>query len=114
MASPGTDRFDRLLKAMLAGPAPSAERNHHPVKHQVRNLTHVPAILKLPQILRKVLPADMNVRAVDPALQLRPEAFNGVHASAVARGVLARAVVDFDVPVAASGQCPCSRQTRPC
>jgi hypothetical protein len=44
------------------------KRKHQAVKHQVRHLTHVPAILKLPQILRKMLPTDVNVGAVDPAL----------------------------------------------
>ena len=55
---------------------------HQPIEHQVRNLTHVPAILELAEILREMLPADMNVSAVDAPLQLRPEALNRVDASA--------------------------------
>ena len=37
-------KFDRLLAAMalLAN-----ERNHQPIEHQLRNVTHVVAILKL-------------------------------------------------------------------
>mgnify|MGYP001097635410 CR=1 FL=1 len=61
------------------------------------NVTHVVAILKLPQILRKMLPADMDVRSADPALERRPEAFNGVHASAARRGINLGAMIHFDM-----------------
>lgn len=53
-----------------------------PVEHQVRHLTHVPAILKLPKILRKMLSADVNVSAADPALELSPEAFDALDVAA--------------------------------
>ena len=65
-------------------------------------MTHVVTILKLPQILRKMARADMDVRPVDPALELRPEAFDGVHAAAVRRGVLARIVAHGDMVEAKS------------
>ena len=44
-----------------------------------------------------MLPADMDMSAVNPALKLRPEAFNGVDAAAVGRRVLALIVADGDV-----------------
>lgn len=52
-------------------------------------MPHVMAILKLSQILRKVATADMNMRAIDPALEARPVAFDPVDARAVVRGELA-------------------------
>ena len=52
----------------------TCEGIHQPVKHQVRNVPHVPAILKLAQILRQVLLAHVNVRTADAALQDVPEA----------------------------------------
>ena len=64
------------------------ERNHQAVQHQVRRLAHVPAILKLPKILRKMLLADMDMRPVNPALNRCPKAFNGVDAGASWRDIL--------------------------
>ena len=60
-------------------------------------MTHVVTILKLAQILRKVARTDMDVRSVNPTLELRPEAFNRVHTTAVRRGVLVLVVADGDV-----------------
>src|ERR1043165_9728528 len=74
---------------------------HQTIQHQMRNVTHVPAILKLAEILRKMLPADMDMRSGNPALEVRPEAFDGVHASAGLRGIFAARMVDGDVDVAA-------------
>ena len=54
----------------------------------MRRLSHVPAILKLPKILRKMLLADMDMCAIDPALNRRPKAFNGVDARASWRDIL--------------------------
>ena len=59
------------------------------------------AKLKLRQILRKMLPADMDMRAVDPALERRPKAFKAVHGRAAGADVFARAVVDRHVAMAA-------------
>ena len=39
----------------------------------------------------------MDVRSVNPTLELRPEAFNRVHTAAVRRGVLALVVANGDV-----------------
>lgn len=66
----------------------------------MRNLTTIVTKLKLPQILREVLPTDMNVSAVNPALQLRPEAFKAVDAFAAGGGVFASGVIDGDVTIA--------------
>lgn len=66
----------------------------------MRNMTHVPPILELAEVLSKVLPADMNVRAVDPALKLRPKAFDAVDASTGFRGVDARFVIHRDMAIA--------------
>lgn len=62
-----------LPQCSLARPL-ARNRKHQAIDHQMRHMTHVVAILKLPQILRKKLPADMDMRAVDPELKLRPEA----------------------------------------
>lgn len=62
---------------------------HQPVKHQVRNRTRVPAILKLSKILREMLLAEVNVRTADAVLQHRPEAFNGVHGYTALGDILA-------------------------
>jgi hypothetical protein len=40
-----------------------------PIKHQMRNSPHLPAILKLAQIRREMLRADVNVRPGDAVLQ---------------------------------------------
>jgi hypothetical protein len=53
------------------------------IKHQVRQLTHVPTILKLPKILRETLRADVNVRPIDAALEHPLETFNTVNGCAV-------------------------------
>ena len=73
---------------------------HQPIKHQMGSVTHVVAILKLPKILPKMLPADMDMRSANPALQLRPEAFHGVDASAQRGRIFANLVVDLHVAVA--------------
>src|SRR5881392_3412962 len=75
----------------------SSERVHQPVKHQMRSLTHVPAIFKLPEILREMLPANVNVGAVDRPLEHRPVALNRIYASAVGTGVFVMTVVHRDV-----------------
>lgn len=56
-------------------------------------MTHIPAILKLAQILRKMLRTDVNVRTVDAALQHRPEALNAVHGATRRADVLLGVVV---------------------
>src|SRR5258705_4408751 len=43
-----------------------------------------------------MLRANVNVRPVDAALEVRPEAFNGVHASTARVGIMPHAVVQFD------------------
>ena len=43
--------------------------------------------------------ADMDMRAVDPALQLRPETFDPVHGRAFAADILARIMLDRHVPI---------------
>lgn len=48
-----------------------------------------------------MLPADMNVSAVNPALQLRPEALQGVDPATGLGGVLSAIVVHFQVAIAA-------------
>lgn len=90
-------RFDKLLKAMAP---PSGRKRPSSGPASGENRPHVPAILKLPQILRKMLPADMNVSAIDPALQLRPEALQGVDPAPGFGGVLAAIVVHFEVAIA--------------
>ena len=75
------------------------ERNHQTVKHQMGNMTHIIAIFKLSEIFPEMLPADMNVGAIDRTLQLRPKAFNGVYASALRRRILSKLVIDLDVAV---------------
>ena len=66
----------------------------------MRNMTHIVAILKLSQIFRKMLPADMNVCAVYPALKLRPKAFDGVDASAARLRIFLGGMIDRYVPEA--------------
>ena len=63
-------------------------------------MTHVVTILKLRQILRKMLPTDMDMRAVDPALEHGPEAFDGLDVRAGCGDVFARIVIAGVVPVA--------------
>lgn len=50
--------------------------------------------------------ADLDMRAVDPALQLRPEALKGVDGSAALAGVLPLAMVEGDVRVTAQADFP--------
>jgi len=66
----------------------------------MRHRPHVPAILKLPQILRKMLPADMDMCAVDPALKLRPKALQGVDHATGFGGVLGRDCGSHQVAIA--------------
>ena len=80
------------------------ERNHQAIKHRMGRLTHVPAILKLRQILRKVTGTDMDMRSVDPTLDSRPEAFNRVGRSTIEADIFMRAVIDRHVPVPALGE----------
>ena len=63
--------------------------------------THVPAILKLRQILRQMLHADMDMRSVNPALHLRPEAFDGVRRSALEADIFVGRVIDRHVTMPA-------------
>lgn len=58
------------------------------------------AKLKLAQILRKMLRTDMDMGAGNATLQLRPEAFDAVHAAAVGGNILARLMVDLLVVIA--------------
>ena len=51
------------------------ERNHQLRQHRLRAIPAIVAKLELAQIVRKILRADVDMRPVDPALQLRPEAF---------------------------------------
>src|SRR4051812_37431397 len=67
----------------------------------MRNRPHVPAILKLPQILREMLRADVNVRPANAALQEVPEALKVVHMRSVSADILLRTVVAGHVPIAA-------------
>ena len=94
-------KFDRLLEAMVP---PSDRRNHQPIKHQVRRRPHVVAILKFPQILRKMLRTDMNMRPIDAALEGGPESFQAVDCRARSRDVLPRPMVDGRMNVAAGGE----------
>jgi hypothetical protein len=64
-------------------------------------LTHVPAILKLAQIARKVLLTDMDMCAIYPTLHRCPEAFDPVGAGAVKANIFMGAVVDRHVTMAA-------------
>ena len=66
----------------------------------MRDMTHIVAILKLTQILPKMLPTDMDMRSVNPALQLCPETFNGIDARSVCGRIYACFVVDLDVAIA--------------
>ena len=84
----------RMEKRRLA-----RERNHQIPQHRVGTVPPIVAILKLPHILRKMLRADMDMRSVNPALQLRPEAFKAVHRYP-ARNIFARTVVYAVMPIA--------------
>ena len=62
------DRFDKLLKAMVEGEKPTGRKSASADQASGEASGACSAILKLPQILRKMLPADVNVGAVDAAL----------------------------------------------
>ena len=47
-----------------------------------------------------MLPADMDMRSVNPALQLRPETLDGIDASAARLGIFTGFVVYFDMAIA--------------
>ena len=66
--------------------------------------THIPAILKLRQILRQMLRADMDMRPIDPAFHSGPEPFDSIGRSAVEADIFVRAVVDRHMPVTTIGQ----------
>lgn len=76
------------------------ERNHQAVKHRMGTPTHVPAILKLPKILPKMLLANMDMCAVDPALYRSPKAFNAVGARACGGDILFVRLIDRFVIIA--------------
>lgn len=46
------DRFDRLVAPMVAARHLVRETERQPLQHQKRNRAHVPAMLKLPEMLR--------------------------------------------------------------
>jgi len=50
-------------------------------------VTHVVTILKLAQILPKMRPTDMDMCPVNPALQLRPKAFDGIDTGSAWLGI---------------------------
>ena len=56
--------------------------------------------LELTQILRKMLWADMDMSAVDPALELRPEPLDAIDGRAVFADIFLDAVIDLLMPVA--------------
>ena len=68
------ERFDRLLKAMI----PNEGKKQSANQASDEALAHVVTILRFLKIHRKMLLADMNMRALDAALQSRPNAFNGL------------------------------------
>ena len=84
-----------MAKRLLA-----RERNHQAIKHRMGTLTHVPAILKLTKIFRKMFLADMDMRPVNPALNRSPKAFNAVGARASGGDILFVRVIDRFVIIA--------------
>ena len=68
------------------------------------------AKLKLAQILRKMLRTDMDMRAGNAALQLRPEAFDAVDRTAFGGNILANRVVDLFVIKAVHPKCEIGRK----
>jgi len=66
----------------------------------MRNVTAIVTKLKLAQILRKMMTANMDMRSIDAAIQLRPEAFNGVDARTALGRILTATVVHLDVAIA--------------
>ncbi len=49
-----------------------------PCEHRLGGVAQVVAELKLAEVLRKMLPADMDMRAPDRAFDLRPKPFDGI------------------------------------
>lgn len=76
------------------------ERKHQLTDHRIGTIPAIVTKLKLPKILCKMLRADMNMGAINPAFQLRPKALNAVHGRASGRDILFATVVDRLVPVA--------------
>ena len=70
----------------------------------MRKVTHVVTILKLAQILRQMFRADMDMRPVNPALELRPKAFNGVRGRALKANIFVGRVIDRHMAMAARVQ----------
>ena len=62
-------------------------------------LAHVVPELELVQVLRQMLSGNVNMRAANAALDLRPEAFNGIH-TGIATNVFFTTVVDRAMHVA--------------
>ena len=56
---------------------------------------------KLPQILRKMTAADMDMRSIDPAVHLRPEAFNGVRGRALEADIFMGGMINRHVAMPA-------------
>lgn len=81
----------------------SLEAQDQAVEHQPRALPKVVAVLKLRELLRKMLSADMDMRASDGAFQMCPEAFQSVHMGIAVHPFVAP-LVDGAVPVAVAGQ----------
>jgi len=102
MSSSAGDRFDRLLEAMAKGEAPTVRRktSADPALGEVTDACS--SDTQTPQILREMLRADVNVRPVDAALWLSPEALDRVHGDARFADLLAARVIDGVVPEAAN------------
>ena len=66
------------------------------------------AVFKLAEIASKMLAGNMNMRAPDAALQLRPEPVNGVYVGLAARGRDGPATGGPDAP-RSGASCPGSR-----
>ncbi len=71
------------------------ESRQKKIKHQVRRLPKIEPELKLSKIFWKVLAGNPNVRPANAALQLSPEAFNGVGMSIAAYPLLGRVIHRF-------------------
>ena len=76
------------------------ERSHQALEHQMRNVTHVPAIAKLAQIFRKMLPADVNVGALMPRFSIAQKP-SMLLTPAPSRRVFLRLVIDLHMAEAA-------------
>lgn len=64
-------------------------------------MTRIPAELELAEVLRKMLPADVNMSATDRSLEHGPKAFNGIGVNLATR-IFVHGVVHSLVPVAQS------------